>query len=49
MLETFQALLTIVLSGLFVLLLMPLWPIGIWAFIEWQRLPPAPDLDSAVA
>ena len=46
MIETLQAILTIALSGLFVLLLMPLWPLGIWAFIAWQMAPSAPGLEA---
>ena len=46
MLETLQAIGIFLGAVLFALLCLPLWPFGIGAFIEWQRIPAAPDLDT---
>jgi hypothetical protein len=41
------ALAAILVSALITLAFLPLWPLGIWAFIDWHRTPPAPDAISA--
>ena len=49
MLETLQAIGVFLGAILLGLLFLPLWPFGIGAFIEWQRTPMGPNLDTPYA
>ena len=44
--ETLQAIGVFLGAVLFALLCVPLWPFGIGAFIDWQRIPAGPNLET---
>jgi hypothetical protein len=45
--EFLEALAAFAIAFGLALLFLPLWPLGIRAFIEWQCTPPAPGLGRA--
>lgn len=45
--EIVQALLAFAVAGAITLLFLPLWPLGIWAMLEWHRAGAAPDIGFA--